>query len=101
MTVVRKGVIDPLLHSLERCGALKAETRLVNGRRRVYYRGMAKGRHHFHDLRTDAELRHLWFMSAVDGMLTTFKHAAPLLLRNHPVSSDDSSCPPTLQKFAP
>lgn len=39
-----EGVIYPVLHSLERAGALKAESRLVNGRRRVYYRVMARGR---------------------------------------------------------
>ena len=39
-----EGVIYPVLHTLERAGALKAESRLVNGRRRVYYRLVAGGR---------------------------------------------------------
>lgn len=39
-----EGVIYPVLHALERSGALKAESRFVNGRRRVYYRVMARGR---------------------------------------------------------
>lgn len=46
-----EGVIYPVLHSLERAGALKAESRLVNGRRRVYYRVMAKGRQRLHGLK--------------------------------------------------
>ena len=40
---VGEGVIYPILHSLEKAGALKAEYRLVKGRRRVYYRVIAKG----------------------------------------------------------
>lgn len=46
-----EGVIYPVLHSLERAGALKAESRLVNGRRRVYYRVTAKGRQRLHGLK--------------------------------------------------
>ena len=46
-----EGVIYPVLHSLEQAGALKAESRLVNGRRRVYYRVMAKGRHRLEGLK--------------------------------------------------
>lgn len=46
-----EGVIYPVLHGLERAGALKAESRLVNGRRRVYYRVMAKGRQRLHGLK--------------------------------------------------
>ena len=46
-----EGVIYPVLHSLERAGALRAESRLVNGRRRVYYRVMARGRQRLHGLK--------------------------------------------------
>ena len=46
-----EGVIYPVLHSLERAGALKAQRRLVNGRRRVYYRVMARGRRRLHGLK--------------------------------------------------
>ena len=46
-----EGVIYPVLHSLERSGALKAESRLVNGRRRVYYRALATGRQRLHGLK--------------------------------------------------
>ncbi len=38
-----EGVIYPVLHTLERAGALQAESRLVNSRRRVYYRVTARG----------------------------------------------------------
>ncbi|MFT5500036.1 MAG: PadR family transcriptional regulator PadR [Woeseiaceae bacterium] len=39
-----EGVIYPVLHSLERNGALKAKRRAVDGRTRVYYSLTAKGR---------------------------------------------------------
>ena len=39
-----EGVIYPVLHTLERVGALQAESRVVNGRRRVYYQVLARGR---------------------------------------------------------
>jgi len=39
-----EGVIYPVLHNLERGGALKAKRRSVDGRTRVYYRLTAKGR---------------------------------------------------------
>ena len=38
-----EGVIYPVLHSLERGGALKARRKAVNGRTRVYYSLTAKG----------------------------------------------------------
>lgn len=38
-----EGVIYPVLHSLERKGALKARRKAVNGRTRVYYSVTAKG----------------------------------------------------------
>jgi PadR family transcriptional regulator PadR len=39
-----EGVIYPVLHSLERAGALKARRKAVGGRTRVYYSVTAKGR---------------------------------------------------------
>ena len=46
-----EGVIYPVLHTLERVGALKAESRLVNGRQRVYYRVMGRGRQRLEGLK--------------------------------------------------
>jgi PadR family transcriptional regulator PadR len=39
-----EGVIYPVLHGLERAGALKARRKSVGGRTRVYYSVTAKGR---------------------------------------------------------
>lgn len=39
-----EGVIYPVLHGLERSGALRAKRKLVSGRTRVYYSVTAKGR---------------------------------------------------------
>lgn len=39
-----EGVIYPVLHGLERDGALKARRKAVNGRTRVYYSVTAKGK---------------------------------------------------------
>jgi PadR family transcriptional regulator PadR len=39
-----EGVIYPVLHGLERGGALKAKRKTVDGRTRVYYKLTAKGR---------------------------------------------------------
>lgn len=39
-----EGVVYPVLHALERNGALKANRKNVNGRTRVYYGLTAKGR---------------------------------------------------------
>ncbi len=39
-----EGVIYPVLHGLERNGALKAKRKTVDGRTRVYYSLTAKGR---------------------------------------------------------
>lgn len=39
-----EGVVYPVLHALERAGALKSRRRLVNGRLRVYYAVTSKGR---------------------------------------------------------
>lgn len=45
-----EGVIYPVLHSLERNGALKARRKPVDGRTRVYYSLTAKGRRRFDQL---------------------------------------------------
>lgn len=41
---IGEGVIYPVLHALERNGALKAKRKTVDGRTRVYYSVTAKGR---------------------------------------------------------
>ncbi|MGD0193009.1 MAG: PadR family transcriptional regulator [Rhizomicrobium sp.] len=41
-----EGVVYPVLHALEREGALKSRRKLVNGRTRVYYTVTAKGGKH-------------------------------------------------------
>lgn len=61
-----EGVIYPVLHALERAGALKAESRLVNGRRRVYYRVMANGRQRLNGLKERWER----IREGIDNVLT-------------------------------
>jgi len=39
-----EGVVYPVLHGLEKSGALKARRKIVNGRTRVYYSIKTKGR---------------------------------------------------------
>ena len=48
-----EGVIYPVLHSLERNGALKAKRRAVKGRTRVYYSLTAKGRRRLEGLQKE------------------------------------------------
>ena len=48
-----EGVIYPVLHSLERNGALKARRKAVGGRTRVYYSLTRKGRDRLEKLRSD------------------------------------------------
>ena len=45
-----EGVIYPVLHGLERSGALKSRRKAVGGRTRVYYTLTAKGRQRFEAL---------------------------------------------------
>jgi PadR family transcriptional regulator PadR len=45
-----EGVVYPVLHSLERDGALTSQRRMVNGRSRVYYTITPKGRTRLTDL---------------------------------------------------
>ncbi|MEM8815653.1 MAG: PadR family transcriptional regulator [Pseudomonadota bacterium] len=48
-----EGVIYPVLHSLERNGALRSRRKPVGGRTRVYYSLTAKGRKRLKDLSAD------------------------------------------------
>ena len=48
-----EGVIYPVLHSLERNGALRAKRKAVGGRTRVYYALTAKGRKRLGKLQDD------------------------------------------------
>ncbi len=48
-----EGVIYPVLHSLERNGALRARRKKVDGRTRVYYSLNAKGRKRLDRLQTE------------------------------------------------
>jgi PadR family transcriptional regulator PadR len=48
-----EGVIYPVLHGLERSGALKARRKPVNGRTRVYYSVTPKGRSRFERLSSE------------------------------------------------
>jgi PadR family transcriptional regulator PadR len=48
-----EGVIYPVLHGLERSGALTAKRKPVNGRTRVYYSLTSKGRGRFERLASE------------------------------------------------
>ena len=48
-----EGVIYPVLHALERNGALRSRRKAVGGRTRVYYSLTAKGRKRLDKLRQD------------------------------------------------
>ena len=50
---IGEGVIYPVLHSLERNGALKSKRKAVSGRTRVYYSLTKKGRERLEKLQTD------------------------------------------------
>ena len=50
-----EGVIYPVLHTLERNGALKAKRKAVSGRTRVYYSLTAKGRKRLQRLQSEWE----------------------------------------------
>lgn len=47
---VGEGVVYPVLHALERDGALKSRRRNVKGRSRIYYSVTAVGRHRLAEL---------------------------------------------------
>jgi PadR family transcriptional regulator PadR len=48
-----EGVIYPVLHTLERDGALTSRRKTVNGRSRVYYKATEIGARRFADIKTD------------------------------------------------
>jgi PadR family transcriptional regulator PadR len=50
---VGEGVVYPVLHGLERDGALTARRKKVNGRSRIYYSVTTKGSHRLADLAHD------------------------------------------------
>jgi PadR family transcriptional regulator PadR len=66
-----EGVVYPLLHGLEKNGALKSRRKTVNGRSRVYYRLTARGERRLTTL-TDR-----WSMlnGAVEAVLGSSAHA--------------------------
>jgi PadR family transcriptional regulator PadR len=66
-----EGVIYPVLHSLERNGALKSKRKAVGGRTRVYYSLTAKGRRRLEELQQD------WhrIQSGINASLETPSHA--------------------------
>src|ERR1700721_1080327 len=45
-----EGVLYPVLHALEAEGALRARTKIVDGRKRVYYTLTARGRRRLQEL---------------------------------------------------
>ncbi|MDQ2889925.1 MAG: PadR family transcriptional regulator [Gemmatimonadota bacterium] len=47
---VGEGVVYPVLHGLERAGALKSRRKTVNGRSRIYYSVTPAGSHRLGDL---------------------------------------------------
>lgn len=68
---VGEGVVYPVLHGLERNGALKSRRKTVNGRSRIYYSLTAAGS------RRLTELSNTWFSlaTAIQNMLTGGQHA--------------------------
>jgi PadR family transcriptional regulator PadR len=68
-----EGVVYPVLHALEKAGALKSRRKDINGRTRVYYSVTAKGRKRLDGLTND------WrrIAAAVSGLINEENHAAP------------------------
>jgi len=71
MIAVGEGVVYPVLHGLERDGALKSRHKTVNGRRRIYYSLTRAGS------RRLADLAETWtnLAAAIQEMLTGGQHA--------------------------
>jgi len=69
--VVGEGVVYPVLHGLERDGALKSRRKTVNGRSRIYYSVTRLGS------RRLADLSEMWsnLAVAIQKMLTGGQHA--------------------------
>jgi PadR family transcriptional regulator PadR len=68
---IGEGVVYPVLHGLERDGALRSRRKTVNGRRRIYYSVTAAGS------RRLADLSHTWnsLAIAIQTMLAGGHHA--------------------------
>lgn len=66
-----EGVVYPVLHALEREGALRSRRKTVNGRSRVYYSTTRKGSRRF------ANLSQSWstLAAAIQRMLKEGQHA--------------------------
>lgn len=62
-----EGVIYPVLHSLERNGALKSRRKPVGGRTRVYYSLTSKGRKRLDKLQGDWQRVQSGISSALEG----------------------------------
>lgn len=69
-----EGVIYPVLHALEKDGALKSRRKVVGGRSRVYYTVTPKGLQRFEHLAQS------WttLASAIQAVLKGAPHAAPV-----------------------
>ena len=68
---VGEGVVYPVLHGLERDGALKSRRKIINGRSRIYYSVTPVGSHRL------ADLSKVWtnLADAIQTMLTGGQHA--------------------------
>jgi PadR family transcriptional regulator PadR len=62
-----EGVIYPVLHSLERNGALRAKRKKVDGRTRVYYALTAKGRRRLDKLQNEWQRIHSGVSKALES----------------------------------
>ena len=72
---VGEGVVYPVLHSLQRAGALTANRKTVAARSRIYYSLTTTGSHRLSDLATTWNNLTL----AIQTVLTGGQHAQPLL----------------------
>jgi PadR family transcriptional regulator PadR len=70
MITVGEGVVYPVLHALERDGALKSRRKTVNGRSRIYYSITPRGSDRL------ADLSQTWssLTTAIQTMLTGGNH---------------------------
>lgn len=71
---VGEGVVYPVLHALERAGALKSRRKTINGRSRIYYSVTSVGSHRLTDL------SEAWtnLAAAIQKMLTEGQHGGRL-----------------------
>jgi PadR family transcriptional regulator PadR len=71
---VGEGVVYPVLHGLERDGALTSRRKTVNGRSRIYYSVTPAGSHRL------ADLSEAWtnLAVAIRTILTGGQHAEPI-----------------------